>query len=121
MSTIDNIVSLMNERNIRVKELCDGVGISTGHFYDWKSGRSSPKLQSLIKIADFLGVSLDHIMGGPITKRAPSADEEADDFVFALSGEVRELTPEERQQVSDFVKFVRARHRANDEADKQGE
>jgi transcriptional regulator with XRE-family HTH domain len=128
MATIDNIIGLMHEKNIKVKDLCAAVDISTGNFYDWKSGRTNPKLPVLVKIADFFGVTLDYLTNGsPKNEKAPAngSDAGGDDFAFALSGEVNEFTQEEKQQVRDFVKFVRAQRRAREkeaeeEAQKEG-
>lgn len=40
------------------------TGITKSTFTDWKSGRSTPKREKLIKIAECLGVSLDYLLTG---------------------------------------------------------
>ena len=39
-------------------------GVSKSTFSDWKSGRSTPKKEKLIKIASALNISLDYLMTG---------------------------------------------------------
>lgn len=39
------------------------IGVSSGNISDWKSGRSSPKQDALIKIADYFDVSTDYLLG----------------------------------------------------------
>ena len=39
------------------------TGISPGNISDWKSGRSAPKADTLIKIADYLNCSVDYLLG----------------------------------------------------------
>lgn len=35
------------------------TGIPASTFADWKAGKSSPKFEKLIKIADYFGVSIE--------------------------------------------------------------
>lgn len=37
--------------------------ISKSSFYEWKRGKSLPTLESLIKLADFFGCSVDFLLG----------------------------------------------------------
>ena len=61
----DNIFSLLSDRGISLKELSEKTGISSGNISDWKSGRSTPKTDALVKISRFLGVSVDYLVHGP--------------------------------------------------------
>lgn len=40
------------------------LGISTSMFSEWKSDISRPKIETLLKIADLFGVSLDTLLEG---------------------------------------------------------
>lgn len=40
------------------------TGITKSTFSDWKSGRSEPKIEKLIKLADYFGVSIDYFVKG---------------------------------------------------------
>lgn len=60
---VDNIFLIMGQRNITAKELSEKTGISAGNISDWKSGRSYPKAEALNKIADYLDVSVDYLLG----------------------------------------------------------
>lgn len=37
-----------------------GIGVST--FSDWKAGRSKPKAEKLLKIAEYFGVHIEDLM-----------------------------------------------------------
>ena len=39
------------------------TGVPTSTLSDWKTGRATPKLDKIIKIADYLGVSVDYLSG----------------------------------------------------------
>lgn len=55
-------VKLRDAKGVNDANVSEATGIPRSTFTDWKSGRSNPKLEKLIKIADFLGVSLDELV-----------------------------------------------------------
>lgn len=59
----DRIYGLIKQMKITIYHLAKSINISSGLFYDWKSGRCNPSIVNLIKIADFFGVSLDYLTG----------------------------------------------------------
>ena len=59
----DKIYELIKKMKITIHHLAKCTKISSGLFYDWKSGRCNPSIVHLIKIADFFGVSLDYLTG----------------------------------------------------------
>ncbi len=63
MARFNNIFLLMEEKGVQAKELSEMTGISPGNISDWKSGRSAPKADTLIKIADYLNCSVDYLLG----------------------------------------------------------
>lgn len=63
MVKIDTIFFLMKKKGVSPKMLSDQTGISPGNISDWKSGKSFPKAEALLKIADYFGVSVDYLLG----------------------------------------------------------
>jgi len=57
-----NYTRLRDERNLSDYAVSQHTGIPRSTFTDWKSGRSAPKMEKLIKIADFLGVTVDELV-----------------------------------------------------------
>lgn len=49
--------------NVSNKDLSQNVGVSSGNISDWKSGRSKPNIDTIIKISDYLDVSVDYLLG----------------------------------------------------------
>ena len=49
--------------NVSNKDLSQNVGVSSGNISDWKSGRSKPNIDTIIKIADYLNCSVDYLLG----------------------------------------------------------
>ena len=54
---------LLKLHNTTVYRVAKATGIPNSTFTDWKNGRSSPKADKLVKIADYFGVSLDGVFG----------------------------------------------------------
>ena len=62
MSTIIDIIKfLCKQKGITIKELEVQTGLSNGTIGKWSN--CSPKTDSLTKIADYLGVSIDYLLG----------------------------------------------------------
>ena len=53
---------LLDERKVTAYKVARETGIPTTCFSDWKSGRSKPKLDKLLKLAEYFGVSLDYFI-----------------------------------------------------------
>ena len=54
---------LLNERGITAYRVAKDTGIPQTIFCDWKSGKSSPKTDKLIKIAEYFGVPIGYFFG----------------------------------------------------------
>ena len=69
----DRFSELLEQKGIRSADVAKATGISPTTFSDWKSGRiSSPKMDKLVKIAEYLGVSVEYLAGtsdDPTTER----------------------------------------------------
>lgn len=61
MPDLTNLRNLLKQRG-KSEELSKNTGISSGNISDWKSGRSKPGLESLIKIADHFECSIDYLL-----------------------------------------------------------
>ena len=52
-------VELRDSANVKDFEVAKATGIPASTFSDWKKGKSKPKLEKLVKIARFFGVSVE--------------------------------------------------------------
>ena len=64
---------LLKTNKTTVYRVSKSTGISASTFTDWKNGRSSPKSDKLIKIADHFGLSLDGVFGRDLPKSSEIA------------------------------------------------
>ena len=58
-----NISALRAERGIYQKELADYLKVSIGTISNYEQGIHNPDYETLCKLADFYGVSIDYLMG----------------------------------------------------------
>lgn len=63
MANINNLFVRIKELNLTAKKVSDATGISTGNLSDWKGGRCLPSAEKLEMLADYLGCSVDYLLG----------------------------------------------------------
>lgn len=84
---------LRRERGMTQNELADAIGVSRSAVAQWESGRAGQATPHLRRVADVLGVSVDHLLGPDAGSAAAmmTADERA---LLAL---YRTAAPPDRQ------------------------
>ena len=58
--------TLLRAKNTTVYRVSKETGIPASTFADWKTGRSTPKVEKLTKIAKFFDVSLEYFIEGGV-------------------------------------------------------
>lgn len=103
MEVLSNILQLMKEKNIEQKELSDHLGLSKNTVTGWKNGNNKSYKKHLPKIAEFLGVSVDYLLGNE-----PYENNEALEFTYALYNEMtHDLSNEKIAQLKQYADFLR--------------
>lgn len=59
----ERFAELLTKYGVTAYRVSKETGISRTTFSEWKSGRSTPKMDKLQKIADYFGVSFAYLMG----------------------------------------------------------
>lgn len=59
---------LLDEKGLKNADISRATGIANMTLSDWKNGKSTPKQDKLMKIADYFGVSLNYLMTGSDSK-----------------------------------------------------
>lgn len=55
---------LLRKHNLSAYKVSKLTGVTQSTLSDWKRGRSTPKTDTLQKLADYFDVSVDYLMGG---------------------------------------------------------
>lgn len=63
METKDILKELRKKRSLSMKEFCTQCDISFNTYQNYETGKRIPTAEMLIKLADFYGVTVDHLLG----------------------------------------------------------
>ena len=108
------ILALCQNRNINITQMCKESGASRASLTDLKMGRKqSLSAETLTKIANYFGVSVDYLLNGekenPPASREQKDDITFDDFTYAMYNESRELNEEEKQMLLELARLTKKR------------
>lgn len=53
---------LLEETNKTIYRVSADTGIATATLYDWRDGRSNPKIDKIKKIADYFGKPIEYFL-----------------------------------------------------------
>lgn len=116
MAFYDNYVRLCAERNISPSAAALDIGIKKSNVTYWKNGRNNPSDVTLIKIADYFGVTVEELMGKGIKKERPAEG-------GTLSGEDKEAAElreiwnsadeNERRDLLEMARMLKNRRKQN--------
>ncbi|MDD3052447.1 MAG: helix-turn-helix transcriptional regulator [Candidatus Cloacimonetes bacterium] len=56
--------ALLTKENKKPSDVSTATGIPASTFTDWKKGKSCPKTDKLLKIAEFFNVSIEYFLEG---------------------------------------------------------
>ena len=104
-----NRLKMLREReNLTVRDLGKLTNISYGSISMMENGDRSITEENLKIFAKFFNVSTDYLLGLSDTPN-PNDDNDIqlDDFQFALYGEVKDLTEEQKQTLLNMAKFLK--------------
>lgn len=58
-----NIKNILNNKHITKYRLFKDCGFSDGHEYSWFNLKNAPRYDNLLKMADYLNISMDELIG----------------------------------------------------------
>lgn len=65
---------LLAEKGLKAADVTRATGIKSPVFSEWKKGKSKPNTDKMIKIANFLGVSVEYLSTGIEPVNPPSTN-----------------------------------------------
>ena len=98
MSFAENLKDLLEYKGIELKELSAGTGISKNTLDNYLSGQKSlPNIENGVKIAKFLGVSVEYLVEGKTNSQ--ENQKQQDDLLVNL----RKLNKHDFSAIADIV------------------
>ena len=112
----ERFAQLLKARGITPHTISKATGITSATFSSWKQGIYTPKLEKMQKIAEFLGVSVDYLMGRTETPNPTNivAKPETPTFcgitelqpIFELQQKYTSLTEENQRALLEYADFL---------------
>lgn len=99
--------SLCLKNGETVSRVAEKLNIQKSNVTAWKNG-GVPRADVLMNIAEYFGCSVDYLLGRD-QEQEKSLDEQLEGIEFALFGEVKELTEEQKRDILNYAKFVKSR------------
>ena len=62
IKSFQKVEELVNKKGIIFYRLAKELGLTKTLFSEWKRGKSMPKTDKLIRIADYFGVSIEYFL-----------------------------------------------------------
>ena len=95
---------LRRRAGVAQKDFAVAIGVARPTVSEWEHQKKDPSGERLFKIADYFRVST-----GVVLCYEPIPDQNLEGIDFALSGEIHDLTEQEKQDLLDMVKMIKAR------------
>lgn len=111
----DTLKRLRTKKGLTSEELCSKIGIKGGSYRNYERNDRKPDYDTLVKLADFYGVSTDSLLGRPTAQPPTDALERlfTEKSFSALEEELlrkyMELPHEARQAVVRFINDATAK------------
>lgn len=106
---MNRVKELRLRAGIQQKEIAMAIGVSRPTVSEWEHQKKDPSGERLKNLASFFGVSTAVVLClSPVEDTQPIDQILISDIDFALSGEIRDLSDAEKQDVLDYVRFKRA-------------
>lgn len=83
----NNFIKFCNDRGLAPSAVCMAVGLSNSAFSSWTE-ESVPRKATLMKLADYLGCTVDDLLADDPAKKKPltETDEELDKNIVTVRG-----------------------------------
>lgn len=85
LDTLNKILDLLKRQSKTQKQLMDYLGLGKTAFTGWKNGANTSYKKHIDKIAEFLGVSTDYLLGVE-NKKASAENSEGDKNTIKIAG-----------------------------------
>lgn len=107
MSNIDrkHLVEARNRCGYSQKYVSLSIGVAPSTVSQWETGFKNPSRESIGKLADLYGVSIDYLMGREEDAQQKSPPTLAEDELdWELLTLIRQLSPEKKKLLVEFLR-----------------
>lgn len=94
-----NIKLLRTSRKLSRKAMSEKIGLSAGYIEEIESNKKSPSIDTLLKLGAFFNVTISELIGEVNEPFTPE--------LKVLIDNAKDLTPEQLEQLSKFLKTLK--------------
>lgn len=104
---------LLQKHGITSYKVSKDTGITQTSLSNWKSGRSTPNVKTLQKLADYFGVSIEYLMGTEVenpenNKKIPQVEELDGVYLsWARKAQADGIKPEDIELAIKTIKAIK--------------
>lgn len=113
---METLKRLRKERGLRQIDVANVLGITVSAYGNYELEQRKPDIDTLNKLADFFGVSVDYLLGRettaehtPTNATSLQIPEKYKDIALAFNSGADNLTPEDIQDVVKYIEFVKSK------------
>lgn len=99
MRIIDRIDELIKKNGLTSKEVAKAISVSPGNITEWRKDRAKPTAEVITRLADYFGVTTDHLLGRSNDIAAASSDTPYSD-----------LPPEAIKELEQYKEFLKQKY-----------
>lgn len=93
---MNRIREVRKAKKLSQTELAEMLHVHQTAVSQWENGKTEPDMDNLCRIADIFGVTVDYLLG--VDTQSHTIDEQLSEIDFALSGELRNLSDDEKKR-----------------------
>ena len=110
-----NFLQICNDKNTTPTAVVSELGISRGSVTGWKKG-SVPNDGTLLKLADYFGVSVDYLLGNEEKEKVPSElPTGLDEKDIKIISKLMTMNGEDKELALSYMQFLADRRKASQE------
>ena len=103
---LSKVYALLKSKGIPRMQFYAEIGISAGAMSQWKLGKTTPTYNSIAKIADYLGVTVDELTGDTTQKTAAPKGDGLDEDTLKLARCYQSMNAEGRKAMRALAKVL---------------
>ena len=96
---MERLRELRKSKGISLKELGAIIGVAESTMSLYESGKRQPDYETLLKLAEYYGVTVDYLLRG-------SKEDQPPEELVILNWKARNWSPEKRKQLLDMARVM---------------
>ncbi len=106
---MEHLKELRQAKGVSQQTVGDYLDITRQAYSNYENDNRDPDNETLLKLAEFFGVSVDALLRGNATLPAKQGEDILDKVDVAFYGEYKALTDDDKETVRDMVRIMRER------------